>query len=420
MSEGIPKSARDALARQTPAEPHLSPDLLNAYAEQALSEAEKLQVTTHLASCAECRDVVFLATAATQDLQPAMVAAASPRTVLQPAVAAPPRDMPHGCAVLEPRHDRPKPPRLRWKWALPLMAVAVLGAVALIERDRLAEMASPPRKEMASARQQPSEAQPNSSEAPPAGQPATPAYSNPSDQLALQAKVAPKAVKKDTPTQQARLDKDKEEAELRDRRAQADLASNLQNAPSNTMAKAAAANERMPSPAPPPATASRSAEATAAAPPPVQADNADLSASATQQALKPQALAKSLASNHAGALSSVQMPSRTASLNTKWRISEDGHVEHTVGPNTWTRVMAAEPVTFRVVATVGNNVWAGGSEGSLYHSSDGGLHWNRVALVGEMGAITTIHFNNAQQGSLTSDNGATWTTSDGGQTWSKQ
>ncbi len=79
MSEGIPKSARDALAKQTTAEPHLSPDLLNAYVEQSLSEAEKVQVTTHLASCGECRDVVFLASAATQELEPALMAAAAPR-----------------------------------------------------------------------------------------------------------------------------------------------------------------------------------------------------------------------------------------------------------------------------------------------------------------------------------------------------
>ncbi len=247
----------------------------------------------------------------------------------------------------------------------------------------------------------------------------TPAYSASSDQLAVQAKVAPKVAKKDTRTEQARLDKTRRKKQnfaivaLRRRSA-----SNLQNAPSNTVAKADAANERMPSP-PAPAPASRSAEAIAGAPS-VQADNADLSANAAPQALKPQGLAKSLASDKAGTLSTMEMSKRTAPVRMKWRISEDGHVEHTVGPNTWTRVMAAEPVTFRVVATVGSNVWAGGSDGSLYHSSDGGLHWNRVALAGEMGAITTIHFNNAQQGSLTSDSGATWATSDGGRTWSRQ
>ncbi len=57
----IPKSARELLARQTAPEVHPSPDLLNAYVEQALSGAEKDNVTEHLAACADCRDVVFLA-----------------------------------------------------------------------------------------------------------------------------------------------------------------------------------------------------------------------------------------------------------------------------------------------------------------------------------------------------------------------
>ena len=82
--------------------------------------------------------------------------------------------------------------------------------------------------------------------------------------------------------------------------------------------------------------------------------------------------------------------------------------------------MSAEPVTFHVVASVGQNVWAGGSDGALYHSADGGREWNRVALGSEQGTIKTIHFNNAQQGSVTTEGGAVWSTTDGGATWSKQ
>ena len=82
--------------------------------------------------------------------------------------------------------------------------------------------------------------------------------------------------------------------------------------------------------------------------------------------------------------------------------------------------MAAEPVTFHVVATVGNSVWAGGSDGALFHSNDAGKHWDRVSLADEQGAITSIHFSTAPQGILSSNSGATWTTTDGGHTWSKQ
>ncbi len=38
---------------------------------------------------------------------------------------------------------------------------------------------------------------------------------------------------------------------------------------------------------------------------------------------------------------------------------------------------AATPI-FRAVAAMGAEVWAGGSAGALYHSSDGGNHWARV------------------------------------------
>ena len=106
------------------------PELLNAFVEQALTEAEKQQVTLHLASCADCREVVFLASSAlAEELELALVAPAPPRN-LRPAVAAAQRaEQPQGCArpVLQPR---PKQPKHWWKWALPLTAILVLGATA--------------------------------------------------------------------------------------------------------------------------------------------------------------------------------------------------------------------------------------------------------------------------------------------------
>jgi photosystem II stability/assembly factor-like uncharacterized protein len=77
-------------------------------------------------------------------------------------------------------------------------------------------------------------------------------------------------------------------------------------------------------------------------------------------------------------------------------------------------------VTFRTVVKVGrNNFWAGGDNGALFHSGDGGEHWNKVAL-NETGKIISIEFTSPQQGSLTTVSGAVWKTSDGGHTWSKQ
>jgi hypothetical protein len=427
MSNGIPKSARDVLAKQTAADVHLSPDLLNAYVEHSLTEAEKEQVTVHLASCADCREVVFLASAAgEEELESALVAAATPR-VLQPAAVAQQAQQPPGCAVLEPRQKRPI---LWWKWALPLTAVVIVGAAVLVERDRFSGMMSSPPADMAAAKM--SSPQSAASESPatvpnPTASPTTPgdnrASSGASDVFLGQPTVASRA------RQQAanKIDLAEQAQKAKPARGQSEQlalqaapASKVENfhsnAPSETMAAAPMAAAK---PAAPPApSTSQSVEVTSAAPL-VQADNADTGADAARD-LKAQSMAKSLTADQLGALTTLEMERSPAPAKTRWRISRDGHVEHTVGPSTWERVMAAEPVTFRVVATVGNNVWAGGSDGALFHSSDTGKHWDRVALAGEQGAITSIHFSTAQQGSLTSDSGATWTTTDGGQTWSKQ
>ena len=79
---------------------------------------------------------------------------------------------------------------------------------------------------------------------------------------------------------------------------------------------------------------------------------------------------------------------------------------------------------FRAVAANGSDVWAGGSGGALYHSSDAGNHWARVtpASSGAMltGDIVGLEFPDTQQGKVSTSAGDIWTTSDGGRTWQKQ
>jgi len=107
-----------------------------------------------------------------------------------------------------------------------------------------------------------------------------------------------------------------------------------------------------------------------------------------------------------------------------WRISAEGHLERALPGSAWTRVLGDQPVAFRAVATIASSVWVGGNDGALFHSVDQGTTWRRVALStnghSERGAITSIRFDNAMQGSVTTDSGATWVTSDGGQTWIPQ
>lgn len=85
---------------------------------------------------------------------------------------------------------------------------------------------------------------------------------------------------------------------------------------------------------------------------------------------------------------------------------------------------SANPIFFRAVVAAGNEVWAGGSNAALFHSSDGGNRWTRVlpsfsgtALTGD---VLSVEFPDPQHGTVTTSTPEIWTTSDGGQTWHKQ
>ena len=84
---------------------------------------------------------------------------------------------------------------------------------------------------------------------------------------------------------------------------------------------------------------------------------------------------------------------------------------------------AASPV-FRTVAAAGTEVWAGGSNGALYHSLDAGTRWVRVVpLSGAApltGDIVSLEFSDSRHGRLTTSTAEVWTTADDGQTWQKQ
>src|SRR5208283_5026063 len=82
MNQELPKPLRNALARQAGGEAHPSPDVLTSFMERTLPRNEGDIVTDHLSRCANCREVVFLASSATEGVAPnkvALVAAAAPR-----------------------------------------------------------------------------------------------------------------------------------------------------------------------------------------------------------------------------------------------------------------------------------------------------------------------------------------------------
>ena len=116
-------------------------------------------------------------------------------------------------------------------------------------------------------------------------------------------------------------------------------------------------------------------------------------------------------------------------LKAYWTISASGKLQRSRAPGgPWRDVSVDDSVTFKAVAADGANVWAGGSAGALYHSTDGGEHWTRVRVgpdqngrkAGASGSIVTMKFFDAEHGIVVTDTGEKWTTFDGGAHWSAE
>ncbi len=113
-----------------------------------------------------------------------------------------------------------------------------------------------------------------------------------------------------------------------------------------------------------------------------------------------------------------------AALAPQWRLSRDGSPQRFVqASETWETVVVSPGDTFLSIFSLGNDVWVGGSNGALYHSSDAGLHWSAMKPVtnGESlnGDVAAIEFVDPQHGKLTTADHEVWTTEDAGQSWKR-
>jgi hypothetical protein len=377
MNEKLPKAMLDALAREPKPAEHPAADVLAAFAEQALTEREQGSVTEHLARCAECREVVFLASAAAEEI----------------GFQAGPTSAQAAAAIPRAKTATPKPrgwwgSRLLWAGGSLVAILVMVSGFFVLDHSRTKGYV--PELAMKSA-------------------PVAPA---PSEKTELERRDLAKTDLTMSETANVK-------ALTTARPAPAKRKSNA----SQTIEVTASSSEF----APPQPIQERHAGATAAKP---TAESAKVAIGGALAAPAPSSPMVSGFAPNAGQ-GQLQVDTLNRSLSrviisparaehSGWRISPQGKLEHLAAEG-WMRVLADEHSAFRVVAVVGGEVWAGGNDGMLFHSADNGVRWNKVSLdSAEHGAIVSIRFSDTQNGEAVTDSGSNYLTSDGGATWTKQ
>ena len=394
MNQEIPKPLRNALAREVAGDVHPSPDILTSFMERTLTPLESEAVVHHLAQCVECREIVFLASEASEDevSKESFAAAAAPSRVAAMPVYA---DALHPALAptSPPLPQRPRWP-LRLRWAVSIAAVAVVVTGGLVLRSSRAGSGHNATA-LTVASNRPVSAIPETQQ--------TTAATN--LQLHSAEPSAPPPLTKAVPhgaTTAARAGKASPTSSI----VAPNYADQFNAPPAIGVAPRAAAPQPNPDAV---------AGVNSALVPQIRPQNSFAENETTPALVQPGAplmFGKSQVDLHA-----------VSSTRPQWRIGPDGHLERS----------GAEPMDSRACRPTGhvsrsggqgNDVWAGGNGGALFHSPDGGEHWSKVSLTGnsnvETGAIISIRFDDPQHEVVTSDSGTRWATTDGGLTWLTQ
>jgi hypothetical protein len=402
----LPKSVRDELARQQRSSAvHPDADLLTAFAEGTATPTERAKLEEHLASCKECREVLFLAA------RPAVESAAP-------------------VGVVEAKTGR------SWfrAWA-PWATAAVVLVVAtftFINKDN-----APQPKTVAKVESSPVTAQ---------KQPSVSANSSPTPESELTNGSLARSTNVPLKSAPEALDalKQKDAKVAAGRRDKEDIGTNeLKKSEADTATGGFVAGS-VPSaaPIPPPSaatvetySANRAARSTTLKPgPAAPAQNQvmqnqqnqslqDLRASRSTEAVEvtaeasaPVAESQAKSDQMAGA-NAFKIDGRSPS---QWRISGVGNVERSMGGN-WSTALAQPGTKFTVIATIGPIVWAGGTRGILLRSVDNGASWQSIQLpnlsTGANSTITKIEFRDAFNGTVYTADHRSWSTKDRGENW---
>ena len=425
---------------------HPDPDLLTAFAEQALAEGERFKVLAHLSRCSDCREVLAVAMPSLSTT--ALATASSIDTARR-------RSWFHWPAV---------------RWGAAAACVVIVGSAVLMKRDAL--MKPPARmvalqNDDAGVTYSSNDANNKTKDLPvvPAPQPASRPPSVRDEERAL---AEPSPFTRVQPGSSTRVQDQKKAlvspprpptappalvARMRPDFAQSTTGGGIGGAASaGKLASTPQANEsldRMPSNgriivapvAPPKPAATEEIQVTAAVP----VIETDAAGAREKQELPGKAKAPSGAAMYDALVAPPSQDSSTQTVLAKeaarkaemkrvetlrppvarWTISADGQLQHSVDSGkTWQPVAVAENATFRALSANGPDLWVGGASGLLYHSTDAGTHWMQVKPATADATLTAdiaaIEFINVRQGKITTSTGEVWITADGGQTWQKQ
>lgn len=365
MNPELPNPIRNALASPQVQDSHPSADLLSAFAERTLSAGETHRVADHLAACAECREVVFLASSVAEQVT------AAPERAAIPAVQ---------------RHSG-WIPRFAWV-ASGAVAFAIAGGI-LIQHQRQHDLS---RREMARA----VETAPQQT-APAVSRPDVSQNAAPPEELRKPAGDSKPKTSKVAPPSQSH-----------------DYAVAIKAAPPAPMqAPAVISAAPSPSAAPVPPNAIGGTSHVLKLPTATQNSFAEHQDQAAMSSLTP----GEMTAVTAEALMRQRMAMKS------WRVTPDGQLQHLSSAG-WAAVLTGRPTKFAVVSEAPDGIWAGGTQGELLHSADGGQHWSEVALPtptdAKHDAIVSIHFTDLLHGTVITEGGTLYASSDGGKHWQKQ
>jgi len=391
----MPNIVRSRLALRTPGSSNMHPDanLLAAFAEQTLLPRERTEVTAHLADCADCRDYLAVAFAIES----------SEMTVA------------HSMGAVSRGWFG------EWRWAAAVAACCVLAtalqyeaqppALVVVPRAVTVNTSSNIVDSIAAARKptpEPGPVQVRKKAERPRSQP-TPTLLAAKENIALESE--PPQITAQAPVVLTGPPPD-------------EAAQRLQPAPADSMSSFVAPQRE--SSAQPAATES-AVRSSPVVPAPIRAKPAPAVRGLGFQA---QALTQRSPASPTVIVKTAIAPEAPRVL---WSINASpdtsgasrGVVQRsTDAGQTWEAVPVRERVSFRAVASDGSDVWAGGSDAALFHSSDNGAHWEQIQVSQEdaaaSGAIVRIDIRRTGEIRITTSSGEDWTSSDAGHHWKRQ